>query len=156
MLRRDFIRSMAAIGLWPFAKDIAPSPTPRIAWPAADDPKIWRWVRGQLDIPRDESYFNTGTLGAVPRPIVDTVAAHARDRRSPHHVEARHRPASRTYRGARAREKHLRPCRRRAGDRPETYRCEDDRLRCVHDEPAQMAAGAAGKRIVVCQRGTSE
>src|SRR5260221_44062 len=47
MLRRDFIRSMAAIGLWPFAKDIAPSPTPTIAWPAADDPHFWRWLRGQ-------------------------------------------------------------------------------------------------------------
>src|SRR5260370_3388366 len=76
MLRRDFIRSMAAIGLWPFAKDIAPSPTPTIAWPAADDPHFWGWLRGQFDIPRDDAHFNTGTLGAVPRSVLDTLAAH--------------------------------------------------------------------------------
>ena len=79
MLRRDFIRSMAAIGLWPFTRDIAPSPTPSIAWPAPADPHFWRWVRSQFDIPKDESYFNTGTLGAVPRPVMDTLAAHMRE-----------------------------------------------------------------------------
>ena len=79
MQRRDFIRSMAAIGLWPFTKDIAPAPTRPIAWPAAADPKFWRWVRDQLDVPRDEAYFNTGTLAAVPRPIMDAVTAHMRE-----------------------------------------------------------------------------
>src|SRR6266849_3848574 len=79
MLRRDFIRSMAAIGLWPFTKDIAPSPTHAMAWPAATDPHFWRWVRGQFDIPRDEAYFNTGTLGAVPRPVMEILSAHMRE-----------------------------------------------------------------------------
>jgi len=70
---------MAAIGLWPFTRDIAPSPTPSIAWPAPADPHFWRWVRSQFDIPKDESYFNTGTLGAVPRPVMETLAAHMRE-----------------------------------------------------------------------------
>jgi isopenicillin-N epimerase len=79
MLRRDFIRAMAAVGFWPFAKDIEIPASRPIRWPAADDPNIWRWVRQQLDIPRDEAYFNTGTLGAVPRPVMDAVAAHMRE-----------------------------------------------------------------------------
>ncbi|HYS53074.1 MAG TPA: aminotransferase class V-fold PLP-dependent enzyme [Thermoanaerobaculia bacterium] len=70
---------MAAIGLWPFTKDIAPSPTHAMAWPAATDPHFWRWVRGQFDIPRDEAYFNTGTLGAVPRPVMEILSAHMRE-----------------------------------------------------------------------------
>ena len=78
MLRRDFIRSMAAVGLWPFAKDIEPPPAHPIRWPSADDPHFWRWLREQFDIPRGEAYFNTGTLGAVPRAVMDTVAAHMR------------------------------------------------------------------------------
>ena len=70
---------MAAIGLWPFTRDIAPSPTPSIAWPAPADPHFWRWLRGQFDIPKDEAYFNTATLGAVPRPVMETLAAHMRE-----------------------------------------------------------------------------
>jgi len=70
---------MAAIGLWPFTRDIAPSPATPIAWPAANNPNFWRWVRAQFDIPKGEAYFNTGTLGAVPRPVMDTVAAHMRE-----------------------------------------------------------------------------
>src|SRR5712691_6092181 len=79
MLRRDFLRSVAAIGLWPLAKDIQSPPPEPIRWPAPTDPNFWRWVRGQLDIPKGETYFNTATLGAVPRPVMDAVAAHMRD-----------------------------------------------------------------------------
>ena len=79
MLRRDFLRSVAAIGLWPLAKDIQSPPPEPIRWPAPTDPNFWRWVRAQLDIPKGETYFNTATLGAVPRPVMDAVAAHMRD-----------------------------------------------------------------------------
>ncbi len=76
MLRRDFIRSMAALGLWPFAKDIeAPLPRP-MKWPATTDRHYWRWIREQFDLPHGEAYFNVGTLGAVPRPVMDAVTNH--------------------------------------------------------------------------------
>ncbi|HEY8132198.1 MAG TPA: aminotransferase class V-fold PLP-dependent enzyme [Thermoanaerobaculia bacterium] len=79
MLRRDFLRSVAALGLWPLANDIAPSPRPALRWPAPDDPHFWRWLRAQFDIPKGETYFNTGTLGAMPRPVLEAVADHMRE-----------------------------------------------------------------------------
>jgi len=79
MLRRDFLRSVAALGLWPLANDIAPSPRPALKWPAPDDAHFWRWLRAQFDIPKGETYFNTGTLGAMPRPVLEAVADHMRE-----------------------------------------------------------------------------
>ncbi len=42
-----------------------------VDWPADDDPNYWRWIRQQFLIPEDEAYFNTGTLGACPRQVVE-------------------------------------------------------------------------------------
>jgi selenocysteine lyase/cysteine desulfurase len=42
-------------------------------WPAPDDPQYWRWIRQQFLIPSDEAFFNTGTLGACPRQVLDAV-----------------------------------------------------------------------------------
>src|SRR5262249_43476688 len=69
MQRRDFFRLMAAAGLLPLAKTHAAE-----APPPKDDPQFWRWVRAQLEIPADEAYFNTGTLGAIPKVVTQAVA----------------------------------------------------------------------------------
>lgn len=76
MLRRDFLRAVSVFGLWPLTKDIQ-SPAQRpLQWPSPDDPRFWPRIREQFEIPRAEAYFNTGTLGAVPRPVMDAVVAH--------------------------------------------------------------------------------
>src|SRR2546422_7663960 len=43
------------------------------AWPEDDDPDFWDRIRDQFYIPRTESFFNTGTIGAVPRPVLERV-----------------------------------------------------------------------------------
>src|SRR6266567_8237676 len=43
------------------------------AWPDDNDPDFWDGIRDQFYIPRTESFFNTGTIGAVPRPVLERV-----------------------------------------------------------------------------------
>ncbi len=78
--RRRFFQALSAFGWLPFASGraaaaFADSPN----WPRANDPNYWRWLRQQFPIPADEAYFNTGTLGARPRQVVDTVINHMRE-----------------------------------------------------------------------------
>ena len=40
--------------------------------------EFWEELRGEFLIPRDEAFFNTGTLGSNPRVVVDAVAGHMR------------------------------------------------------------------------------
>jgi selenocysteine lyase/cysteine desulfurase len=78
--RRRFVRSIAALGLLPLAQassnasETNQSPTANAArpWPH-DDAGYWPWIRQQFCIPQDEAYFNTGTLGACPRVVLDAV-----------------------------------------------------------------------------------
>jgi isopenicillin-N epimerase len=85
--RRSFLRGMSALGLWPLTGVVAvaaeptgdtPARAPR-NWVADDDPHYWSWIRQQFCIPPDEAYFNTGTLGACPRPVLDAVIESMRD-----------------------------------------------------------------------------
>jgi selenocysteine lyase/cysteine desulfurase len=69
--RRDFFRLMTAAGLLPLVRTTHAAPAP-----AKDDWQNWRWVRAQFEIPADETYFNTGTLGARPRQVTQAVANH--------------------------------------------------------------------------------
>ncbi len=64
MQRRDFVRLLVAAGLLPIAKT-----TKAAAPPPKSDPRDWRWVRAQFEVPADEAYFNTGTLGSRPRQV---------------------------------------------------------------------------------------
>ncbi|MGO8700551.1 MAG: aminotransferase class V-fold PLP-dependent enzyme [Limisphaerales bacterium] len=81
MPRRAFVRGLAALGVPPLAgtralaSDLAGVPAPGRFhnWVADDDPHYWSWIRQQFSIPPDEAYFNTGTLGACPRPVLDAV-----------------------------------------------------------------------------------
>ena len=34
---------------------------------------FWNQVRGMFPIPKDEAYFNTGTLGVLPYPVMNAV-----------------------------------------------------------------------------------
>ncbi|HUD48054.1 MAG TPA: aminotransferase class V-fold PLP-dependent enzyme [Candidatus Baltobacteraceae bacterium] len=75
--RRSFVRGVTALGLWPLvqARGSETNEIPCVPqkWPSEDDPGYWSWIRQQFSIPPDEAYFNTGTLGACPRPVMDVV-----------------------------------------------------------------------------------
>lgn len=49
--------------------DIPPVPEP-------DDPQFWAKVRNQFMLRKDEVFFNTGTLGAMPRVVVARMTEH--------------------------------------------------------------------------------
>lgn len=79
MNRRHFFRAMVAPAVWPLAATVrAKTDDPKKApaedhWPTPDDPHYWRWIRQQFLIPSDEAFFNTATLGACPRQVLDAV-----------------------------------------------------------------------------------
>jgi isopenicillin-N epimerase len=85
--RRAFVRGLTALGLLPLtgatglASDLAgvPAADSLKDWVAEDDPHYWRWIRKQFSIPHNESYFNTGTLGACPRQVLDAMLDNMRD-----------------------------------------------------------------------------
>ena len=84
--RRNFIRGLGALGVLPFAKfsdNAAAAPGAGAEapqnWPGDTDPDYWGWIRRQFTMPADEAYFNTGTLGACPRPVLEAVIASMRD-----------------------------------------------------------------------------
>src|SRR5437764_1494802 len=43
------------------------------SWPDENDPAFWDRVRDQFYITPGEAFFNTGTLGATPRPVLERV-----------------------------------------------------------------------------------
>jgi selenocysteine lyase/cysteine desulfurase len=87
MPRRHFVRCLTALGAWPLtgtpglASEPAGSPAadPLRQWVAEDDPHYWSWIRQQFSFPPDEAYFNTGTLGACPRPVLEAVVKSMRE-----------------------------------------------------------------------------
>ncbi len=77
--RRSFLNTLLASSLLarrdPVQADPAPS-APASAlppWPDENDPAFWDRVRGQFYIAPGEAYFNTATLGATPRPVLERV-----------------------------------------------------------------------------------
>jgi isopenicillin-N epimerase len=77
--RRNFVRGVTALGLWSLSqapgraseRDEAPAAAQK--WPDDSDAGYWPWIRQQFAIPPDEAYFNTGTLGACPRQVLEAV-----------------------------------------------------------------------------------
>jgi selenocysteine lyase/cysteine desulfurase len=79
MDRREAIRAFAALsGAWLSAKGLKAEET--FALPARPaqyaDESYWQRLRWQFLIPHDQAFFNTGTLGASPKVVVDTVVRH--------------------------------------------------------------------------------
>ncbi|MGQ0561985.1 MAG: aminotransferase class V-fold PLP-dependent enzyme [Gemmatimonadota bacterium] len=81
--RRFFLARLAAGAaaalVWPArAYPRATTPTPPLPQPppGALPAEFWDELRKQFLIPREEAFFNTGTLGASPRVVLDAVVQH--------------------------------------------------------------------------------
>lgn len=71
--RRNAIKS---IGLTALALPALTSAMTSNAMPAADDPDYWRKIRDQFALSKDKVFFNPGTVGAMPRVVVDKMVEH--------------------------------------------------------------------------------
>lgn len=77
--RRHFLNTalspaVAATAVTAAVKAAAPPAGPAIPpWPDDNDPGFWERIRDQFYITPGEAFFNTGTIGAVPRPVLERV-----------------------------------------------------------------------------------
>jgi isopenicillin-N epimerase len=73
--RRSFLRSAFAAPLFASTAQ-AQSRAATPATPAQpNDPAYWAKVRDQFPLARDKVFFNNGTIGAMPKPVVDRMIA---------------------------------------------------------------------------------
>ncbi len=57
-------------------RPLAPRPelgSSNVSFPDENDPAFWDQIHDQFYLPQDETFFNTGTLGATPRPVLERV-----------------------------------------------------------------------------------
>ncbi len=80
MNRREFFQVFGALGIMPLQQNSTPktSLSQTFEWPNDTDPDYWETLRSQFYIPKDEAFFNNGTLGACPKPVIETVVNHMR------------------------------------------------------------------------------
>jgi isopenicillin-N epimerase len=81
--RRTFLKSLssAALGAPLLAESAsAQNPAERSAFslslPPPDSPGYWDQVRNQFSLARDNVFFNNGTIGAMPRVVIDRITDH--------------------------------------------------------------------------------
>jgi isopenicillin-N epimerase len=81
--RRSFLKSIsgAALGA-PLLPGLASAQSPvqradvAVALPSPDSPHYWDKVRDQFSLARDNVFFNNGTIGAMPKVVVDRIVDH--------------------------------------------------------------------------------
>lgn len=80
MSRRDFLKTLSqtAAAVSVSAAAAGASADPWADFPEPDDPEFWDKIRGLFPLAGDAAFFNTGTLGAMPRIVLDTVVGHLR------------------------------------------------------------------------------
>jgi len=84
MHRRSFLATLVGPSLLANPASAKPKPPagapagPLPAWPEESDPNYWDRIRDQFYIMPGEAFFNTGTLGATPRPVLERVIEHMR------------------------------------------------------------------------------
>lgn len=77
--RRSFLSSLLAPSLVASHAAARPRPAAPTApagpppWPEDSDPAFWDRLRDQFYITPGEAFFNTGTIGATPRPVLERV-----------------------------------------------------------------------------------
>ena len=78
--RRSILKSLGlstmAFTALPFVGKAEPVATPVL--PADDDPQYWKKIRDQFPLSKDTVFFNTGTVGAMPRIVVDKMNEYTR------------------------------------------------------------------------------
>ncbi|MBS1542814.1 MAG: aminotransferase class V-fold PLP-dependent enzyme, partial [Bacteroidetes bacterium] len=73
--RRKVIQSIGlATMAWPMLSTESNAGTPPM--PVADDKEYWKKIRDQFSLARDKVFFNPGTVGAMPKVVVDKMIAH--------------------------------------------------------------------------------
>ena len=81
--RRKFLKSLSSTVLGApllsetaLAQNPAERPALALSLPAADSPEYWDKVRTQFLLARDNVFFNNGTIGVMPRVVVDRIVDH--------------------------------------------------------------------------------
>src|ERR1041385_4026068 len=74
-LRRNFLTALAG-PLWARPAVAQNKGTP--AMPKPGDPAYWAKIRDQFLLARDKVYFNNGTIGAMPKVVLDRTVEHLR------------------------------------------------------------------------------
>lgn len=81
--RRSFLKSVASSALAGplltqagFGQSTAANGIPGL--PKPDDPRYWDKIRDQFMLARDKVFFNNGTIGAMPKVVVDRMVDHLR------------------------------------------------------------------------------
>ena len=95
MERRNFVKGLAAAvataQLLPEIADALEQQVERLradAGAAVDDAKLWRRVRQEFTLNPGLVHFNTGSVGATPRMVVDAMASYMREMEAdPYHNE---------------------------------------------------------------------
>src|SRR5689334_10579134 len=72
-------KALQSIGLSAFALPaLASSINETPSLPAQDDAAYWKKIRGQFMLDKDKVFFNPGTVGVMPRVVVDKMVEHVR------------------------------------------------------------------------------
>ncbi len=81
--RRDFLKSFSLATALPVVPGLAQgddtkSAALNLTFPAEGDPAYWKKIRKMFLMPENKAFFNTGTLGAQPAVVYETVVRHMR------------------------------------------------------------------------------